>query len=241
MVTGASRGLGRAMATSLAAAGARVALVARDVEQLNVTAASIAAAGGEARVFPADVSDEASVTELEHSVAQAFGRIDILINNAGINIRRPLLEFTLDEWNRVMTTNSTSAFLMCRAFVPHMKGQGYGRVINVASTMSHVSLPLRSVYSASKAALLGMTRALALELAPEQITVVSISPGPFATEINSVLLDSPEQTQFFLSKVALGRWGRLEEIGGLAVFLCTEAASYITGADILMDGGWCAQ
>ena len=229
------------MATSLAAAGARVALVARDVEQLGVTAASIAAAGGDARVFPADVSDEASVTELERAAANTLGRIDILINNAGINIRRPLLEFTLDEWNRVMTTNSTSAFLMCRAFVPHMKGQGYGRVINVASTMSHVSLPLRSVYSASKAALLGMTRALALELAPEQITVVSISPGPFATEINSVLLDNPEQTQFFLSKVALGRWGRLEEIGGLAVFLCSEAASYITGADILMDGGWCAQ
>ena len=229
------------MATSLAAAGARVALVARDAEQLGITAASIAAASGEARVFPADVSDEASVTKLERAVAGAFGRIDILINNAGINIRRPLLEFTLEEWNRVMTTNSTSAFLMCRAFVPHMKGQGYGRVINVASTMSHVSLPLRSVYSASKAALLGMTRALALELAPEQITVVSISPGPFATEINSALLDSPEQTQFFLSKVALGRWGRLEEIGGLAVFLCSDAASFITGADILMDGGWCAQ
>ena len=229
------------MAAALAEAGARVALVGRDVEQLNATHATIQAAGGVSGVFPSDISDESNVIALERAVSAEFGRVDILINNAGINIRRPLLEFTLDEWNQVMTVNSTAAFLMCRAFVPHMKGRGYGRVINVASTMSHVSRAQRSAYSASKAALLGMTRALALELAPEQITVVAISPGPFATEINSVLLADPAQTQFFLGKVALGRWGRVEEIGGLAVFLCTDAASYITGTDILIDGGWCAQ
>ena len=241
IVTGASRGLGKAIAVALADAGARIGAVARDPDRLNETAGEIEGRGGEVAVFRADITGEAEVARLERDVSERMGRVDILVNNAGINIRKPLVEFSLDEWNSVMTTNVTGPFLMCRAFVPHMKGRGYGRVINVASTMSHVSLPLRSVYSASKAALLGMTRALALELAPEQITAVSISPGPFATEINSALLDSPEQTQFFLSKVALGRWGRLEEIGGLAVFLCSEAASYITGADILMDGGWCAQ
>ena len=229
------------MAVSLAAAGARVALVARDLEKLEAVAAEIAAGGGEARVFAADVTDEARVTALDREVKTALGCVDILINNAGINIRRPLIEFSLEEWNRVMTTNLTAPFLMCHAFVPHMLGRGYGRVLNVTSTMSRVSLPQRSAYSASKAALLGLTRALALELAPERITVVAISPGPFATEINSALIENPEQTRFFLSKVALGRWGKVEEIGGLAVFLCSEAASFITGTDILVDGGWCAQ
>ena len=178
---------------------------------------------------------------VERDVAAAFGHADILINNAGINIRRELTQFTLDEWNRVMSSNVTSAFLMSRAFVPHMKGRGYGRVINMTSIMSHVSLPGRTAYSASKSALLGMTKALALELAPEQITVVAISPGPFATEMNIPLLQNPEINQQFVSKIALGRWGKVEEIGKLAVFLCSDDAAFITGTDILIDGGWCAQ
>jgi NAD(P)-dependent dehydrogenase (short-subunit alcohol dehydrogenase family) len=167
--------------------------------------------------------------------------VHILINNAGINIRKPLVEFTLEEWRRVLDTNLTSVFLMCRSFIPSMKGAGYGRILNMTSTMSWVSLPGRAAYSASKTALLGVTRALALELAPDAITVNAISPGPFGTEMNTVLMQNPEMNQQFLSKIPLGRWGRVEEIGQLALYLCSEDAGFITGTDIVIDGGWCAQ
>ncbi len=241
LITGASKGLGKAMALALAEAGARVALVSRDTGQLNQVAAEIRALGAEAEVFQADVSDEAQVIRLENEVASRFGKVQILINNAGINIRKQVTEFTLEEWRRVLDTNLTSVFLMCRAFVPHMKGTGYGRVLNLTSIMAHVSLPGRAAYSASKAALLGLTRALALELATEGITVVGISPGPFATEMNLPLLQNPELNQKFISSIPVGRWGKVEEIGKLAVFLCSEDSGFITGTDILIDGGWTAQ
>jgi NAD(P)-dependent dehydrogenase (short-subunit alcohol dehydrogenase family) len=140
----------------------------------------------------------------------------------------------------VTDTNLTSAFLMCRSFVPHMKGTGYGRIINMTSIMSHISLPGRAAYSASKAGLLGLTRSVALELAPEGITVVGISPGPFATEMNTALMQNPEVNQQFLANIAVGRWGKVDEIGKLALFLCSDDAAFITGTDILIDGGWCA-
>ena len=165
----------------------------------------------------------------------------ILINNAGMNLRKPLVEFTLEEWQQVVNTNLTSVFLMCRSFVPHMQGAGYGRIISMTSTMAWVSLPGRAAYSASKAALLGLTRALALELAPDGITVNGISPGPFATEMNVNLTQNPELLRQFTSRIPLGRWGRVEEVGQLALYLCSEEAGFITGTDILIDGGWTAQ
>jgi len=241
LITGASKGLGKAMALALAAEGARVGLVSRDAALLNNVAAEIATAGGSAIVFPADVTNEEQVREVERAAAEQFGKVNILINNAGINVRKNVPEFTLQEWNSVIATNLTSAFLMCRALVPHMQGQGYGRIINMTSIMSHISLPGRAAYSASKSGLLGFTRALALELAPEGICVIAISPGPCATEMNLPLLNDPEKNAQFLAAIPVGRWGKVEEIGQLALFLCSDHAAFITGTDVLIDGGWCAR
>jgi NAD(P)-dependent dehydrogenase (short-subunit alcohol dehydrogenase family) len=241
LVTGASRGLGKAMALALGRAGARLALIGRDLEALGATASAARAEGAEAEVFAADVTDESRVAALGPEVRDKLGPVQILINNAGVNVRKAVTEFTLDEWRYVTDTNLTAAFLMCRTFVPHMQGTGYGRIINMTSIMSHISLPGRAAYSASKAGLLGLTRALALELATDNITVVGISPGPFATEMNTVLMQNPEINQQFLSSIPMGRWGRVEDIGKLALFLCSDDAAFITGTDILIDGGWCAR
>lgn len=157
VITGASRGLGRAMALALGAAGARLALVSRQREPLLAVAGEARTLGAEVEVFVADVTDEAQVRRLEGEVIQRFGPVQILINNAGVNIRKPVTEFTLDEWRTVLDTNLTGVFLLCRSFVPHLKGQGYGRILNLTSIMSHIALPGRAAYAASKTGLLGFT------------------------------------------------------------------------------------
>ncbi len=241
VVTGASRGLGRAIAVALGSAGASLALIGRDREALSASVHEVEGVGAEAAIFPTDITDEEQVSSLERDVLARFGHVDILVNNAGINVRKSFDEISLAEWNLVLATNLTSVFLLCRSFVPQMKGRGYGRIINVTSTLSHVSLPQRSAYSASKAGLLGLTKALALELATEGITVVAISPGPFATEMTTPLINDPNMNRQFLSRIPMGRWGKPEEVGQLARYLCSPEAGFITGTDILIDGGWTAQ
>jgi NAD(P)-dependent dehydrogenase (short-subunit alcohol dehydrogenase family) len=241
LITGGSRGLGKSIAAALGSAGANVALAARDAAKLKEAAEELRSAGCEVEAFTVDVTNEEQVASLHLNVHRRFGPIHILANNAGINIRKQLHEFTLEEWNSVVNTNLTSAFLLSRACIPGMKEAGFGRIINLTSIMAHVSLPGRSAYSATKAGLLGMTKALALELAMENITVVAISPGPFATEMNETLLNNPELNRQFVSKIPVGAWGQVEDIGQLALFLCSDSAKFITGTDILIDGGWCAQ
>jgi NAD(P)-dependent dehydrogenase (short-subunit alcohol dehydrogenase family) len=229
------------MALALAGAGASIALVARDVERLRKVKADITAAGGKAEFFTADVTSEPDVDALRTAVTHALGPVDILINNAGTNIRKKLVDFSLTEFRSVIDSTLISTFLVSRAFVPGMRGRGYGRILNMASILGHVSLPDRTAYSSAKSAVLGFTRALALELAADGITVNSLSPGPFETEMNSAVMNNPELNRQFLASLPAGRWGKVEEVGALACYLCSDAAGFITGTDILIDGGWTAK
>lgn len=241
VISGASRGLGEAMAKALAEAGARIALVARDIERLERVRDAIAEKGGTAAVFTADVTQEGDVAAVAAAIQETLGHPQILINSAGINIRKNLVDFTLEEFRSVIDASLTATFLMCRAFVPGMKGTGYGRILNMTSIMGHVSIAGRGAYSSAKAGLLGLTRALALELAPDGVTVNGISPGPVGTDMNLSLFNNPEINAQFVANIPVGRWGKVEEIGALACYLCSDAAAFITGTDILIDGGWTAR
>jgi NAD(P)-dependent dehydrogenase (short-subunit alcohol dehydrogenase family) len=241
VITGGSRGLGEAMAKALAGEGAQIALVARDRARLERVRDDISAGGGVAELFVADVTRENEVAKLADDVKARFGSPQILINSAGINLRKNLVDFTLEEFRSVLDASLISTFLMCRAFVPGMEGTGYGRILNMSSIMSHVSLAGRTAYSSAKAALLGLTRALALELAADGITVNGISPGPIATDMNLPLMNNPEVHAQFMANLPVGRWGKVAEIGALACYLCSDAAGFITGTDILIDGGWTAR
>ncbi len=241
LVTGASRGIGEAIALALGEAGATIAVVARDPEQIEKVNVKARSLGIRSEAFTADVSNEADVERLKREVLGRLGAVDIIVNNAGINIRKPLAEFPVEEWRRVIDTNLVGPFLICRAFVPTMLGRGYGRIINTTSTMSHVATANRTAYAASKAGLLGFTRALAIELAPEGITVNGISPGWFETELTKPIWSDPERNDDLVSKIPLGRWGDVGDVAKLAVYLCTEEAGYITGTDVRIDGGYTAQ
>ena len=241
VITGGSRGLGEAMAHALAGSGAQIALVARDAKRLAIVRDALIAKGAVAELFTADVTHEEDVLSVAEKIKSRFGDPQILVNNAGTNIRNNLVDYSLADFRSVVDSSLISTFLMSRAFVPGMKGKGYGRILNMTSIMSHVSLPGRTAYSSAKAALLGFTRALALELAADHITVNGISPGPFGTEMNTAVMNNPEANSLFLASLPVGRWGEVQEIGALACYLCSEYAGFITGTDILIDGGWTAK
>ena len=241
VITGASRGIGRAIALALGGAGARLALVGRAQDRLAETQRLARELGAEGETFICDVREETQVKKLATEVTGRFGAAHILVNNAGTAIRKKIHEFTLDEWRTVMETNLTGPWLMCRYFIPHMKGHGYGRIINLTSIMAHVSSEGRGIYSTSKHGLLGLTRALALELADDGITAVAISPGFVATDLTAPLRADPAKNAALMAQTPLKRWGKPEEIAALALYICSDAASFMSGNDVLIDGGWCAQ
>lgn len=239
IVTGGTKGLGRSMAEGLAEAGAQVAIISRHADQAVAEAEAITAATGRTcRGYGCDVVQQSEVEALVDQVLADFGQIDILVNNAGINTRGAIDELTLEQFQEVQAINVTGPWLMCRAVAPHMKARRYGRVINIGSTLSVIALANRTPYASSKGAILQMTRALALEWAPYNITVNCMMPGPFATEMNLPIKNDPAAYEAFVAKIPLGRWGELEEIQGLAVFLASDASSFVTGAAIAIDGGW---
>ncbi|GAB3752921.1 SDR family NAD(P)-dependent oxidoreductase [Spirosoma pomorum] len=242
LVIGGNRGLGLAMGQALAGAGANLVIAARDEatnRQAEETLRSRYAI--ECISTVCDVMDENSVKAAVSRTVDRFGKIDILINSAGINIRGAIEELSLDEFTRVQQVNVTGTWLACRQVVPIMKQHGYGRIINMGSMLALIALPDRTPYATSKGAILQLTRALALEVAQAGITVNAILPGPFATEINLPLLNDPAKYQAFIDKIPMKRWGELHEIGGIALYLASRASSYVTGSGFSIDGGWVAQ
>ena len=242
IITGGSKGLGESMAIAIAQAGATTVICSRDQQACDAVAAAIASKTGQESVGMAmDVTEEAEVAQVFDEVVTRFGTLDVLINSAGINIRGPVEDLSLDEFRQVIDINLTGVWLCCRAAAPVMTKQGRGSVVNIASALSGVGLEGRTPYCSAKSGLLGMTRTLALEWAPHNVRCNSICPGPFLTEMNRPLLKEPAKVQAVVGRTALNRWAEMHEIRGAALFLASDASSYVTGEALYLDGGWNAQ
>jgi NAD(P)-dependent dehydrogenase (short-subunit alcohol dehydrogenase family) len=242
IITGGSKGLGLAMAAGLASAGANIMLVSRTKEEGEAASKELAEKYPVKVIyFSADVTNQGQIEAMAQKAMDTFGRIDILINSAGINIRGAIDELSLEDFQKVMDINVTGTWLCNKAVVPFMKKAKKGSIINLASTLGLVGLANRTPYTSSKGAVVQMTRALGLELAPFNINVNAICPGPFLTEMNLPIADTEEGKNFIVGATALARWGKLQEIQGAALFLASDAATYMVGSMVTVDGGWTAR
>jgi len=240
VVIGGTSGIGRAITHGLAEAGADVICTSRKQEQVDAAATEIEAFGRRTLRLVSDVSDKSSLEDLLEAAKGEFGKVDILVNSAGITKRTPTLDLEDDDWNAILETNLTGTLRACQVFGRHMVANGYGRIINIASLSTFVSLFEVAAYSASKAAVASLTKSLAIEWAKNGVNVNAIAPGVFRTALNTKLLDETPRGQEFLSRTPMGRFGNVEELAGAAVFLASEAASFVTGEVLVVDGGFLA-
>ena len=240
VVVGGTSGIGRAISLGLADAGADVAASARRMEQVESTAAEIEARGKRALRISSDVADRGSLQNLLDQTLAQIGRADILVNCAGKIKRAPTLDFDEAEWTSIMDTNVTGTLRACQIFGRHMLDRGYGRIINIASLNTFVALSQVAAYAASKAAVASLTRSLAVEWSQKGVIVNAIAPGVFRTALNSDLLDNTPRGKELLMRTPMGRFGKTEEVVGAAVYLASDAASFVTGQVLVVDGGFLA-
>jgi NAD(P)-dependent dehydrogenase (short-subunit alcohol dehydrogenase family) len=240
VVTGGTSGIGRAMAIGLAEAGADVIATGRRQQQVEEAATEIEARGRKSLRQAADVGDRASLEKLLAATLEKFGKVDILVNCAGIIKRTPTLDLGEEEWSNILNTNLTGTLRACQIFGRHMIERGYGRIVNIASLNSFVALTEVAAYAASKAGVASLTRSLAVEWSKKGVTVNAIAPGVFRTDINAKLLDSTSRGQELLMRTPMGRFGKTEELIGAAIYLSSDSASFVTGEVLVVDGGFLA-
>ncbi len=241
VITGASRGLGKSMAFAFAEVGATLVLCSRNINDLeSVRSEIVGRTGASCDYLHLDVTNSRSVQDCVDTIIKKFGRIDVWVNNAGINKRYPIEDFPEDQYDLIQATNMKGTWLCCRAIAPVLKRQHSGSVINVASVLGAVGLAERTAYCSSKAGTIGLTRTLALEWATHNVRCNALCPGPFLTEINEAIADDPVKVNAVVGQTAMQRWGKLHEIHGAALFLASRASTYVTGSCLFVDGGWSA-
>jgi NAD(P)-dependent dehydrogenase (short-subunit alcohol dehydrogenase family) len=240
VVTGAGRGLGRSMALALAAAGADVVAASRTATEIESLRDEVRGLGRHSEAITADATNETDCERLIAETVERLGRIDVLVNNAGINVRKPVLELSAAEYRQVLSTNLEGYFLCAKAAGPRFVAQKCGKVINISSIMGRVALANQAAYASSKGAIEQLTKVLAIEWAPHNVQVNAIAPTYFETDLTRPLFEDEERHDFITSRTPMGRWGQPHELAGAVIFLASAASDYVTGHTLVVDGGWTA-